>query len=154
MNVTININLNVNVFLGGFEELVMARARELVEPVQADMASRYAEVVRGNFGREGVDRPAVWPPLSPAYARKVNRTYATLYVSGALFDAVKVDAAAGRVSASNADVPYATVHQTGGGNNIPPRPYFPILDNGNPTEYAVAEVLDAAERAVRRELSK
>ena len=120
------------------------------------MAVAFEEIVLGNFGFLGIDRPDEWPPLSPAYAKKVNRTWATLQVDGTLRAAVKVDNSNldfGKVSVSNSDVPYATVHQTGGGNNVPARPYFPMDANGVITDYTQNYVREAAIEALREELA-
>jgi len=101
--------------------------------VEEAMAIAYKDVVIANFGDFELDRPTAWAPLSKRYAKKVNRNHATLMVSMKLMGAVKqVDNV---VSVSDSDVPYATVHQFGGGNNIPARPYFPFDTNGKATEF-------------------
>ena len=112
------------------------------------------EVVMANIGEFGADRPQAWPPLSPAYAKKVRRTYATLEVTGLLRSNVKLahlrDASI--VHADDADVPYAVVHQFGGGNNIPARPYFPVTEDGEVTQFAADWALDAARQAFKEAL--
>lgn len=124
--------------------------------VQLRMAIAFEEIVLGNFGFLGIDRPDEWPPLSPAYAKKVNRTWATLQVDGTLRAAVNVDNSNldfGKVSVKDSDVPYATVHQYGGGNNVPARPYFPMDTNGVITDYTQNYVREAAIQALREELA-
>src|SRR5574343_1931252 len=82
--------------------------------MQAAMAAAYVDVVASNLGESGVDRPFAWAPLSPAYAKKVGRTHATLYVTGELARAVKVDdslAQHSTVSVSDSDCSYAVAHQ-------------------------------------------
>ena len=119
--------------------------------VQLAMGIAFEDVVRRNFGQIGVDRPLAWVPLSPAYARKVGRTFATLEVTGALKAAVRVDNSNldfAKVYASNSDVPYAVVHQQGG-KHMPQRPYFPMDDNGEVTDYAASQVREAAIQALR-----
>lgn len=96
-------------------------------------ANAIYDMIQSNIGGEhGEHRPAPWPPLSPAYAKKVGRTYATLRVSGLLQSMIKVthlhDASV--VSIDNADVPYALAHQFGAGN-LPARPYFPLMAGGD-----------------------
>jgi phage gpG-like protein len=123
---------------------------------QLAMAEAFERVTLANFGATGIDRPMSWQPLSPAYARKVGRTYATLEVSGTLKAAIKVDNSDldhSKVSVSNADVPYATAHHFGNERgNLPQRPYFPIDDNGNLTPFTEAEVVEAARRTIERGL--
>lgn len=113
-------------------------------------ADAFQSVVLGNMGNEyGIDRPLVWPPLSPDYAKKVGRPYATLVLSGRLRGAIwqRVGTDAATVGISNAQVPYALVHQWGGGNNIPPRPYFPIDWDGNVLPETASRTVNAMRRA-------
>lgn len=135
-----------------YEAGLIQRLATIQQPVQGAMAERFFEIVRSNFGDVGVDRPADWAPLSPKYAKRVGRDHATLFVTGRLEAAVKMENTqeAGRVSISDSDVPYATVHQYGGGNNIPARPYFPIDNAGNPTTFTQAQVEDAARDEFQR----
>lgn len=102
-----------------------------------------------NFGASGVDRPWAWAPLSPAYAKKVGRSYATLVVTGALRNSVKKtegqDCAV--VSMSDSDVPYATRHHRGSGN-LPARRVFPLNEDGSPTAGVQEAVAAAAQKAV------
>lgn len=119
------------------------------------MSAKFMQVVEWNFGIAGVDRPNAWAPLSPAYAKKVNREIATLRVTGALADAVKRGGTEGEsvtVSVSDSDVPYATVHQTGG-VRMPKRPYFPIGDDGQVLDWTERQVVEAAAEALGKELT-
>lgn len=139
----------------GFERETMQRFEAARPAALAAMGSRLHELVLANFGIAGVDRPADWAPLSPDYARKVGRQIATLHVSGALKDAVKVGGSEGdsiTVSVSDSDVPYATVHQHGGGNNIPARPYFPVDESGEVMPYTAGEVRAAGVAALKEAL--
>ncbi len=121
--------------------------------VQAAMAAAFYEIVMGNFGTIGTDRPWDWSPLSPAYARKVGRSYATLHVTGALQASVKQDATspdAASVSMSDADVPYATAHHYGvPGRNLPARRVFPLDLAGHVTQFSSDYVVDAAKTKLR-----
>lgn len=124
--------------------------------VQLAMAVEFQDAVDDNFGFLGIDRPREWPPLSPSYAAKVQRAHATLEVTGELRAAVKVDNSDfdhSKVYASNSDVPYAVVHQYGGGNNIPARPYFPLEPDGTVTEHTAGRVREAAIQELRRALA-
>lgn len=127
----------------------MSRAEAAKDPVQAAMGEMFLSITRSNIGDFGLDRPLDWPPLSPAYARKVKREHATLYVSGRLENAIKLEVSheAAKVSTSDDSVPYAIVHQFGGGNNIPARPYFPIL-NSEVTPFTQQQIKEAAEAAL------
>ena len=123
---------------------------DVQQPVQQAMAEQFRDIVMSNFGETGLDRPAPWPPLSDrsaigrAYIRKVGRTYATLYLTGAMAGAVRqTDGPDGSsVSLSDTDVAYATRHHDGQG--VPKRRVFPILDDGNITDKSKAMTIDAA----------
>jgi phage gpG-like protein len=126
--------------------------------MQAAMAAAYVDVVAGNLGNTGVDRPFAWAPLSPAYAKKMGRTHATLYVTGDLARAVKVDnslAQHSTVSVSDDDVPYATAHQYGyPPHNLPARPYFPFdPTTGETTPFTLELVQQAAQDALDQHLA-
>ena len=125
--------------------------------MQAAMAAAYVDVIAGNLGESGVDRPFAWAPLSPAYAKKVGRTHATLYVTGELARAVKVDdslAQHSTVSVSDEDCPYAVAHQYGyPPRNLPARPYFPFdPQTGETTPFTLELVQQAAEAALELHL--
>jgi phage gpG-like protein len=138
-----------------FEAAIVLRLRSVKPTVLEAMRDRCYELVMGNFGTAGVDRPFSWPPLSYPYALKVKREIATLVVTGALKAAVQKGGTEGdstTVSISNSSVPYATIHQTGG-KNMPARPYFPINDDGEVLPYSASEINAAAQEALRRALS-
>jgi phage gpG-like protein len=126
--------------------------------MQAAMAAAYVDVIAGNLGDSGVDRPFAWPPLSPAYAKKVGRSHATLYVTGELARAVKTDNSLGNhstVSVSDDDCPYAVAHQYGyPPRNLPARPYFPFdPQTGETTPFTLELVQQAAEAALETHLA-
>jgi len=137
-------------------EASTVRSLELAQRAGQDaMAGEFQRCTLANFGPTGRYRPFEWEFLrSESYARKVKRPYATLFVDGNLKAAVRVEPTSGtgpaRVVAKDSEVPYATVHQYGGGNNIPARPYFPMsLD-----DEVVPEVADRVQAAAERELAK
>ena len=117
--------------------------QSLRQPMQAAMAEKFYEITRNNFGMSGEDRPTEWPPLSERYAKKVDRDYATLFVSGDLEASINWSAANQEYSEVWSDSPLATVHQWGEGR-CPARPFMPILKSGELTEYARLQVTDAA----------
>ena len=134
-----------------FEHDIERRFNDARPAVQGAMGETVLQITRMNFGQFGIDRPIEWAPLSTAYAKKVNRSYATLYVTGALYNAVKLQNTDdfSRVYASDDEVPYATIHQFGSNPNVvnrsmPARPYFPITPQGELTEYTRNEVMAAA----------
>lgn len=142
-----DITISAPVGLESFQRGILQKAEEAKTPVQAAMGEKFFEIVRGNFGDVGVDRPFAWAPLSPAYAKRMGREHATLYVTGALEGAIKFETTedAATVSVSNDDVPYATRHQYGEPSaNLPARPYFPIETNGTPLSFTEGEVQAAA----------
>lgn len=127
-------------------------------PVNSAMTAVYYGVVMANFGSTGFDRPWGWKELSPAYAKRVGRTFATLYVTGALQDSVGVDVTetGGVVSmgaGNRGDVPYALAHHYGHPQkNLPARRVFPMRKDGSTTEATKALVLEAALRRLKEVL--
>lgn len=139
--------------LEGMDREVLKLIKGAKHQVEAAMAARYHEIVLANFGESGVDRPIDWPPLGNVYAKLMGRTFATLYVTGALFDSVEIDPQSAKVSVRNTGaVPYALVHQFGG-RNTPPRPYFPMTPDGTALPWTVQEVQQAAADALARALT-
>lgn len=124
--------------------------------VQLAMAVALESVVLDNFGSVGIDRPWPWAPLSPAYAKKVGRSYATLEVTGAMKQAVTVgndDPEMSTVSLSDSDVPYSTSHHFGAAkSNLPARRVFPVDEAGECTPFAERVVFDAAVAQLERSL--
>lgn len=121
--------------------------------LQGAMADAFYEVVMGNFGTLGFDRPWDWSPLSPAYARKVGRSYATLFVTGALKDSVKhesVNPDAASVWMSKSDVPYALAHHYGNlEKNLPARRVFPLDLADHVTQLTLDWVTDSLREKLR-----
>lgn len=150
---TLEVQFNDEIAFGAQITQAFAKVKS---PVQFTMAQRFRDLTLANFGIAGVDRPVAWPPLTYAYAQKMKREYASLFVTGRLHDAIQVGGSEGdstTVSVSNSSVPYATVHQYGGGNNIPARPYFPMDKQGNVMPYTFGEVVAAAQEELVRLLS-
>ena len=159
MIANLNITISPEAFKGleGSLEEIFNRVKQ---PVQNAMADVFHQTVMANFGQSGLDRPWEWADLEPGYAKKVHRTYATLYVDGKLASAVKVEYGenCASVSISKDDVVYALIHQFGGqaGKNhaatIPARPYFPIDERGQIMPYTLKSCLEIAELQLRKEL--
>ena len=127
---------------------ILAKITGAQTDIEHEMALDYLDCVKRNIGDSGPYRPMSWPALSPKYAARVGRAHATLLVDGDLLSAIQVDG--NTVSTSNDRVPYALVHQFGGGNNIPARPYFPMLENRDPTPVMQARMEDVASQAIER----
>jgi len=139
------MNVALDIAMAPLERQITAQIKSAVDAVEHAMAVRFHELTLGNFGIAGVDRPIHWAPLSGAYARKVHRQIATLYVTGALKNAIKVERNV--VSVSNDDVPYALAHQYGyAKGGLPARPYFPIRANGSCMPYTFSQLVEAAEK--------
>lgn len=125
---------------------------EYCQRIQGAMGEILFEIVRENFGETGIDRPSTWPELSSKYAKKVGRDYATLHLKGDLESAVKFDNSNpeyAQVSVSDSDVPYAAAHQWGTAH-LPARPFFPIDEYGQLTEFAAQEVIAAAQEEAKK----
>jgi phage gpG-like protein len=142
---------------------IAAQIRAAVPAVQAAMAEMYRDIVIGNLGPSGVDRPITWEPLSNrsavgrAYIQKVGRTYATLYETGKLASAIRMDNSSveqSTVSVSDEDCEYAVKHQYGfPPQNLPARPYFPFDPmTGETTPYTLAAMQQVAQETLNKEL--
>lgn len=114
------------------------------------VGERFAEAAKENIGHSGPDRPTRWKSLSSKYAKRVKRPYATLKVSGALQDSIHSQTPTESSVTVVADSDYAAVHQLGGGNNIPERPYFPVTASGQLTAKAEAELTAIVESEISR----
>lgn len=159
MNATLTVSESELAAVGAAVERRMELAREAGLRAMRD---RFYDIVAGNFGLAGAERPWAWEPLSPAYARKVGRPYATLFVTGALKASLMKGGTFGEsttVEMANSSVPYVTAHHDGSpaGNRshpgLPARRVFPLDENDQVTEWARAEVLAAAEAELRMVLS-
>lgn len=137
--------------LGAMDQSITKRCQKAKEPVNLAMSVQFRQCIYDNLGASGLFRPHQWALLSPAYARKMKRNYATLNVSGALRAGIKRDSNAdkGRVYITNSNVPYATAHQWGNADgNLPDRPYFPIRKDGSVLQGVKDLVLRAARLAL------
>jgi phage gpG-like protein len=131
---------------------LLQRIRDELENPQAILAAvgeTVALITRENFGEWGVDRPEAWPALSKKYAKKVKRPYATLFVTGDLYNSIQsLPPTNDSVTVIAADEK-ASWHQLGEGHN-PPRPFFPVTADERLTPYAEAAILAAIEQELER----
>jgi len=141
----------------------IARAVAKARPrVLKAMSDRCYAIIMSNFGIAGPERPWAWEPLSPAYAKSVGRTYATLEVSGALRASVMQGGYEGEsteISMSDSSVPYTSAHHFGvpRGNRrhpgLPGRRVLPLDERGEVLTWTRSEVHDAARRALAEALA-
>lgn len=138
--------------LNAMGDAILGRIVGIQDDVESDMAHAYKDAVMGNLGgTSGAFRPMEWAPLCEKYARRVGRTHATLIWDGYLMSAVQVRG--NSVFTSDSDVPYATAHQFGSRKaHLPPRPYFPMLQNEDPTPEIQARMAEVAGQSVERRL--
>lgn len=150
----INARLDVSgLELNRLQPQLNRRFQSFRKPTHQAMADQFRQCTHDNLGSAGVFRPHQWKALSPSYARKVGRTYATLFVSGILKAAIKARANEdhGSVSVSKADCEYSLAHQFGvPERNLPDRPYFPIRKDGEIVRAVVDLVIKSAQLAIRR----
>ena len=125
-------------------------------------------IVLANFGSTGFMRSQDWQMLSKDYARKVGRSFATLFVTGALKGTVVKDGTnpgGATVSMGNTGlVPYALAHHHGnpgnfgftvpGSGDLPMRRVFPMDPANDQVTAEAAELVTRAAEAKVKELIK
>lgn len=119
------------------------------------MAGEFLELTRQNFGEAGLDRPQEWPELSKKYAKRVGRSYATLFLHGDLFESFQINNAY-QFSEVFSESPYAEAHQFGT-DTLPARGFMPILNDKESeeavlTDQAQSKCIEAAQRAIENAL--
>jgi phage gpG-like protein len=84
--------------------------------------------IKSNFGQpSGKYKEQNWPPLSKAYAKRVGRSHATLKVSGALQNSIKMNAPRSSYIEIYTKSPYAAAHLFGSKKqHIPKRNWMPV----------------------------
>jgi phage gpG-like protein len=148
--------MTINATVEGLVDLLAAEFQAAKVAGQAAMAEKFFEITRENFGNDGIDRPIEWPALSPKYAKRVGREHATLFVSGEL-EASLTWQSTPEYAEVFTDSEYAEVHQFGGGNHIPARPFMPLknasaVEDAELTDFAAEQVIKAAENAINERL--
>lgn len=131
--------------------------QEKVNAIQNAGAAELLETVRSNFGQEGVDRPEPWGSLTDRYAKRVGRSYATLYldgeeasklnqVSGLLFDSNQLSTSeenGGQYAMVFNDCVYAEKQQS-------QYPFFPFTPDGEVTSDSYNRVIAAMQTELER----
>lgn len=156
MNLTISASVSISASSqASLKRALVKKIEASRRPVNKAMVEQFRQCTYDNLGSSGAFRPHQWADLSPAYARKVKRTYATLNVTGLLRSAIKTDADdnRGRLSIKKADCEYALAHQFGNpARALPDRPYVPI--RGSVVMASVRSlVVRAAQLALKVELN-
>lgn len=128
------------------EAVAQTLESEVRPRLQMAGATRFAGIVRNNFGFAGEDRPAAWPELSPRYAKRHHGgvTVPTLILSGELEQSIQVESQPEYAEVFTENE-YAIAHQEGNDRGLPARPFFPMDEAGSPTNYAESEVMAAIE---------
>ena len=151
MNLTIEIDDSLSPLLEGVRESF--ESGDLRVRIQAAMAHTFATVVNHNFGGEGEDRPHDWRILSERYAlayKDGDRT-PTLILDGNLKASIEIDDQSIDAASVYTNNPYAVAQQFGDATtNLPARPFFPMTEDGQVTEYTAEKCVQAA----RSELSR
>lgn len=117
----------------------------------AEIGHMFANITKNNFGTSGIDRPIVWPPLSPRYMRKINYFGPPkLILTGKLRNSIQIGYVRSNSVTIESDIDYAGIQQFGGETvNIPARPYFPVISS---TRYGPHELTPYAAGEVRKML--
>jgi len=112
------------------------------------MGAKLFEMTNANFGASGKSRPNTWPSLKSKYAKRVKRTYATLDLTGRMYQNNRMTIHADSVTCSWLE-PYALFHQTGT-SKMPRRGFVPMDESGTLTPFAQRKIIEAASRVVER----
>jgi phage gpG-like protein len=118
------------------------------------MAAKFKYLCMMNTGFSGIDRPHEWDALSPRYAKRVHRDFATMDLTGNLMRSIRMQVHPdySEVFIAPDDCPYASRHQWGD-EIMPARPFFPMTEDGL-TPYAEQEVVSAAQDMLAESLSE
>lgn len=117
-------------------------------PVMRSMGTTFQSITEGNFNSAGASfRPTPWPPKKDGSPSNLKRT-------GLLWHSFHLTYTATTASLSN-PTPYAAIHQFGSdkkkgrGSGIPPRRFYPIL-NDQLTPAAQDKIIAAGLRTIAR----
>jgi phage gpG-like protein len=122
-------------------------------------AEKFKEIALANLGfPPGRDRPEVWADLSDSpmglkYQKKVGRSIATLFETGAMAKSVQIGVSEGTEVVCLSE--YGAKHQFGDSEkSLPARPFFPMDENEVITPQSERECLDAAQQQLDEMLNK
>ena len=102
--------------------------------MMAEIGREFVNITKQNFGVNGPHRPAYWPSLKPSYQKRIKYSGPPQLLGrggrdSTLRDSIQIGYVTDNSVTVETNVEYAAVHQFGGGNNIPARPYFPVMSN-------------------------
>ncbi len=108
--------------------ILRAISRQGIRRLLVATGQEFLRQTRASFGGNNTKYLAEkWPPLSPAYAKRVGRTKATLKVSGNLYNSIKLNSPRSNFIEVYTTNKYAAAHMLGyPPRNLPRRNYFPI----------------------------
>jgi phage gpG-like protein len=119
-------------------------------------AEAFRVLVLNNFGHDHHpnDRPVQWKDLNPKYAKRKHGgdVDPTLILTGLLKNSVQIESRP-EYAEVYTNVDYATAHQQGG-EHLPARPFFPMDESGNPTEFAREQIFNAIEAELEAALNE
>lgn len=114
----------------------------------AEIGRVFANITKNNFGTSGIDRPKQWRALSVKYQERIMYFGPPkLVLTGQLRNSIQIGYVQSNSVTVESSIDYASVHQFGGGNNIPARPYFPV---NSATSYGPHELTPYAAGEVRK----
>lgn len=143
-----SIQLNVRVIEDSISSALADIGRRLDaasrRQMMAEVGREFVAITKDNFGASGPHRPAYWVSLTPKYQRRIKYYGPPLLIgkggaSGRLMNSIQVGYVQADSVEVETDVEYAAVHQFGGGNNIPARPYFPVERSNVSGEYELTD---------------
>lgn len=143
MNLT--VKLRQDTITGDLRRLTHQFSPGEMSQTMAEVGREFVTISKEAFGAGRPNRPDYWPALSPNYQKRIGYFGPpTLIRTGFLKESIQIGYVQPTSVTVESEVPYAAVHQFGGGNNIPARPYFPVQTNGASGEYELTPY--AAER--------
>ena len=113
------------------------RARAIADsrPILEAMGTELVSISKRNF-TDATLRPSIWAPLKPAtIAAKKGKGGILRGPNAVLQRSIRITSVTNSEVVAGTDRPYAAIHQLGGRAGrggaaiIPPRPYFPIINN-------------------------
>jgi len=156
MNIAFNTtDDSAETFLEGLERRFESEIRPRCQLAGAEA---FRELVLNNFGHEHHpnDRPVQWKDLTAKYAKRKHGgdIDPTLILTGLLKNSVQVESRQ-EFAEVYSPLDYATAHQEGNpGGNLPARPFFPMDESGNPTEFAKEQIFKAIEAELEAALNE
>jgi phage gpG-like protein len=134
------VNIRIRVTRDDLGKFTRRLGPQFMRQTLAEIGREFVSITQQNFGPSGIDRPTAWPPLSRNYQKRIKYFGPPLLLGlggrrQVLRNSIHIENVFdNKVTVATGDLPYAAVHQFGGGNNIPARPYFPVIGGRNGSE--------------------